>query len=217
MSAIQINMYLNISHAAKCLCICQQFAGYNSRDNPACCLQSVSQEGIVMASLLYYQNKAQPAPGHRKPHSEKTYREEFPGINLFSLLPDILPDDACGEGFTKTWRVRLISSTPSAVTGVVDSLLPGTSGHQHLPTREPGEFRDDPCRLRQQPCPWSPQGGRVSWLGAQEPGGFLIWHHQRHSSCSLPLPQSPPTREEGGPGNSTWSVCRGPQDGFYKL
>lgn len=100
-SAKQINMYVNPSHAAKCLCICQQFAEYNSKDNPACCLQSVSQEGTAVASLLYYQNKAQPAPGHIKPHSEKTYREEFPGISLFSLLPDILPD-ASGEGFTKT-------------------------------------------------------------------------------------------------------------------
>lgn len=102
MSAIQINMYVNPSLTAKCLCICQHFAKYNSRDNPACCLQSVSQEGSVVSSLLYYQNKAQPAPGHIKPHSEKMYKEEFPGISLFSLLPDTLADDARGEGFTKT-------------------------------------------------------------------------------------------------------------------
>lgn len=94
MSAVQINMDVNPSHAAKRLCICQQFAEHDSRDNPACCLQSVSQQGTVVASLLYYQNKVQPAPGHIQPHSEKTYREEFPGISLFPLLPDILPDDA---------------------------------------------------------------------------------------------------------------------------
>lgn len=135
MSATQINMYVNPSHTAKYLCICQQFAEYSSRDNPACCLQSVSREAAVVASLLYYQNKAQPAPGHIKPHSEKMCREEFPGISLFSLLPDMVPDDASGEGSTNTWRVRLISSTPSADTGVVDGLLPGTSWHQHLPTR----------------------------------------------------------------------------------
>lgn len=88
----------------------------------------------MVVSLLYYQSKAQPAPGHIKPYSEKMFREEFPGISLFSLLPDTLADDARGEAFTKTRRVRLISSTPSAVTGAADGFLPGTSRHQHLPT-----------------------------------------------------------------------------------
>lgn len=97
MSGLQTNLYVNPSHAAKCLCICQEFAEFNSRDSPACCLQSVSREGTVVASLLYYQNKAQPAPGRIKLHSKKMYREEFPGISLFSLLPDVLADDAMGR------------------------------------------------------------------------------------------------------------------------